>query len=185
MAMLILTTKHPSTGPADVSDRAIGVLSANLSAPSAGRRSADGPMRIRTILAMSRDRATDVSPPGFPAAATGLPILPLALLAAAIVAALLASQQVLPGWLGAIALLLATAGALFSGACWRGQRQLDPLREARLQNQLLGQLIDVWCWQTDAEHRLVKLQPPAGAIGRRHRQAQGAGALPQQGVQAW
>ena len=120
-------------------------------------------MRIRTIQNMSRDRATDASPPGPPAVVTGLPILPLALLVAAIVAALLAGQQVLPGWLGAIALLLATAGALFSGACWSARRQLDPLREARLQNQLLGQLIDVWCWQTDAEHRLVKLQPPHGA----------------------
>jgi len=129
-------------------------------------------MVIRTIRRMSRDRATDASPPGTPAVVTGLPLVqlvrrvplvPLALLAAAIVAALLANQQVLPGWLGAIALLLATAGALFSGVCWSGQRQLDPLREARLQNQLLGQLIDVWCWQTDAEHRLVKLQPPHGA----------------------
>ena len=120
-------------------------------------------MRIRTILDMSRDRATDASPPGASAVATGLPILALALLAVALVAAVLANQQVLPGWIGAIALLLATAGALFSGACWSGQRQLDPLREARLQNQLLGQLIDVWCWQTDAEHRLVKLQPPHGA----------------------
>jgi signal transduction histidine kinase len=112
---------------------------------------------------MSRDRATDVSPPGIAAAVAGLPVLPLALLAAAIVAALLASQQVLPAWLGALALLLATAGALLSGAYWSRQRQLDHLREARLHNQLLGQLIDVWCWQTDAEHRLVKLQPPHGA----------------------
>ncbi len=112
---------------------------------------------------MSRDRATDASPPGFLAAATGLPLLPIALLAAAIVAALLASQQVMAGWLGAIALLLAVAGALTSGACWGWRRQLDPLREARRQNQLLGQLLDVWCWQTDAEHRLVKLQPPHGA----------------------
>lgn len=111
---------------------------------------------------MSRDRATDASPPGTPAA-VGLPMLPLALLAAAIVAALLASRSVLPGWFGAIALLSATAGALLSGAFWSRQRQLDHLREARLQNQLLGQLIDVWCWQTDAEHRLIKLQPPHGA----------------------
>ncbi|OYU80220.1 MAG: hypothetical protein CFE45_28345, partial [Burkholderiales bacterium PBB5] len=27
----------------------------------------------------------------------------------------------------------------------------------------MGQMIDVWCWQTDADHRLVKLQPPHGA----------------------
>jgi signal transduction histidine kinase len=90
-------------------------------------------------------------------------VLPLALLAIAVVAALLANQQVLPAWLGALALLLAAAGALLSGAFWSRQRQLDHLREARLQNQLLGQLIDVWCWQTDAQHRLVKLQPPQGA----------------------
>jgi signal transduction histidine kinase len=120
-------------------------------------------MRIRTIRAMSRERATDASPSGISAAVAALPMLPLALLAAAIVAALLASQQVLPGWLGALALLLATAGALLSGAYWSRQRQLDHLRDARLQNQLLGQLIDVWCWQTDAEHHLVKLQPPHGA----------------------
>jgi signal transduction histidine kinase len=112
---------------------------------------------------MSRDRATDVSPTGTPAAGLALPILPLALLAAAIVAALLASQQVVSAWLAALALLLATSGALLSGAYWSRQRQLDHLREARLQNQLLGQLIDVWCWQTDAEHRLIKLQPPHGA----------------------
>ena len=119
---------------------------------------------------MLRDRASHVSPPGTPAA--GLPprlpslqiaLLPIALLAAAIVAALLASQQVVSAWLGALALLLATAGALLSGAFWSRQRQLEHLREARLQGQLLGQLIDVWCWQTDAEHRLVKLQPPHGA----------------------
>lgn len=114
---------------------------------------------------MPRDRATDVSPTGNTAAANGpgLPIVPLALLAAAVVAALLASQQVLPTWLTALALLLATAGALISGALWSHQRQLDQLRDARLHNQLLGQLIDVWCWQTDADHRLTKLQPPHGA----------------------
>ena len=118
---------------------------------------------------MSRDRATDASPTGSPAAGLALlplpllPLLPLALLAAAIVAALLASQQLMSAWLGALALLLATAGALLSGACWSRQRQLDQLRDARLHNQLLGQMIDVWCWHTDAEHRLIKLQPPHGA----------------------
>ena len=114
---------------------------------------------------MSRDRETDVSPTGHPAAANALPlpIVPLVLLAAAVVAALLASQQVLPAWLSALALLLATAGALLSGAYWSRQRQLDHLRDARLHNQLLGQMIDVWCWQTDADHRLTKLQPPHAA----------------------
>ena len=135
-----------------------------------GRAAAVTADAIRTIRDMSRDREA-ASPSGGPPSPPTLrsppwptpPMLPLALLAAAVVAALLASQQVLPAWLGALALLLSTAGALLSGAYWSRQRQLDHLREARLQNQLLGQLIDVWCWQTDAEHRLVKLQPPQGA----------------------
>ena len=114
---------------------------------------------------MSRDREAGAAAPGtLPSPAwTSLPVLPLALLAAAIVAALLAAQQVLPAWLGALALLLTAAGALLSGAYWSRQRQLDRLRDARLHGQLLGQLLDVWCWQTDAEHRLIRLQPPQGA----------------------
>ncbi|MBL8349445.1 MAG: hypothetical protein JNL87_03960 [Burkholderiaceae bacterium] len=113
---------------------------------------------------MSRDREASASPPGKPhRPAWTLPILPLTLLAVAAVAALLAGQQVLPAWLAALALLLAAAGALFAGAAWGRQRQHDRLREARLQTQLLGQLVDVWCWQTDAGHRLIKLQPPQAA----------------------
>jgi signal transduction histidine kinase len=114
---------------------------------------------------MSRDREAGATTPGGtpPPAWPALPVLPLALLAAAAVAALLASQQVLPAWLSALALLLATAGALLSGALWSRQRHDSRLREARLQAQLLGQLVDLWCWRTDAQHRLVKLQPPQGA----------------------
>lgn len=115
--------------------------------------------------AMSRDREAGAAASGASPSPdwTALPVLPLTLLAAAVVAALLAAQQVLPAWLGALALLLTAAGALLSGAFWSRQRQLDRLRDARLQGQLLGQLLDVWCWQTDAEHRLVRLQPPQGA----------------------
>ncbi|MDT7836181.1 sensor histidine kinase [Aquabacterium sp. OR-4] len=115
---------------------------------------------------MSRDHPAGEPPPGAtptPSASYALPMLPLALLACGLVAALLGSQQLLPGWLGALALLLSTAGALFSGACWGHQRQLERLRESRLHLQLLGQLLEQWQWQTDAEHRLVRLQPPQGA----------------------
>ena len=90
-------------------------------------------------------------------------MLPLALLAVAVVAALLAHQRFLPGWLGALALLLATAGALLSGAFWSRQRHHERLHDARQQLQMLGQMVDAWCWRTDAEHRLLKLQPPQGA----------------------
>ena len=114
---------------------------------------------------MSRDREAGVTTSGGSSSSLWptLPVLPLALLAAAVVAALLASQQVLPAWLAALALLLSTAGALLSGAYWSRQRHTDRLREARMQAQMLGQLVDVWCWQTDEQHRLVKLQPPQGA----------------------
>ena len=92
-------------------------------------------------------------------------LLPLTLALCALAAAVLAGQGVLPAWLVALALLTSCAGALLAGAFWSRQRQLDRLRSARLHTQLLGQMLDVWCWQTDAEHRLVKLQPPQGAPG--------------------
>ena len=61
--------------------------------------------------------------------------------------------------LGALAIALLAAGwALL------GRRRADlQLREARTHLQSLGDLLDVWQWQTDAEHRLVALRPPAGA----------------------
>ncbi len=84
-------------------------------------------------------------------------------LLATLAAVAMADPAALSSWLLALALLLCTAAALLAGAVWSHQRQRDHLREARQQAQLLGQLVDVWRWQTDAEHRLVKLQPPQGA----------------------
>ena len=123
---------------------------------------------------MSRPRETGAAEPGAPPASTrpiwplgrALPVMPLTLLATAVVAALLAGQSPtspMSPWLAALALLMTAAGALLSGALWGRQRQLDRLREARMQTHLLGQLLDVWCWQTDDEHRLIKLTPPQGA----------------------
>ena len=89
--------------------------------------------------------------------------LPLALVLAALLAALVAGHGLAAGWLLALALLLGMAAALLAGALWSRQRQHDRLRDARQQAHLLGQLVDVWTWQTDAEHRLLKLQPPQGA----------------------
>jgi signal transduction histidine kinase len=128
-------------------------------------QAAAGVKRIRTIRDMSSDREAGVTTSGSSSSPSWptLPVLPLALLAAAVVAALLASQQVLPAWLAALALLLSTAGALLSGAYWSRQRNTDRLRDARAHAQMLGQLVDVWCWRTDEQHRLVKLQPPQGA----------------------
>ncbi len=111
---------------------------------------------------MPRNREAGAPSPGGAPPLTW-PLLPLTLLASAVVAALLAGQPAWAPWLNALALLLIAAGALLSGAYWSRQRQADRLREARLGTHLLGQLIDVWCWQTDDQHRLVRLQPPLGA----------------------
>ena len=113
---------------------------------------------------MSRDREASAQVPGnLPPAPWTTPLLPITLLLLAGLAALLAAQQPWGAALNALAMLLIFSGALLAGAFWARQRQLDRLREARIGHQLLSQLLDVWCWQTDAEHRLVKLQPPQGA----------------------
>ena len=111
---------------------------------------------------MSSDREAGGATPGG-LISSPWPILPLALLALAATASGLVSLQVLPGWLLALALLLAAAGALLSGVLWGRQRQQDLLQDARLKTHLLQQMLDVWTWQTDAQHHLVRLAPPHGA----------------------
>jgi signal transduction histidine kinase len=67
-------------------------------------------------------------------------------------------------WLIAVLSLLAVALVGFgAGRAVERARERRALREARAQNQLLAQLLDVWQWQTDRHHRLLRLQPPAGA----------------------
>jgi signal transduction histidine kinase len=64
-------------------------------------------------------------------------------------------------WL-ALALVMAAVSAL-AGASWARQRADRELRAARLDRQALVELLDVWQWQTDDEHRLLRLSPPATA----------------------
>ena len=99
------------------------------------------------------------------AAATGpsLPLVPLALSAAALVAALLSMHVALPGLLVALALVLTAVACTVAGALWHRQKMVARVADARHQHQLLLQLTDAWVWQTDAEHRLVRWQPPQGA----------------------
>ena len=113
---------------------------------------------------MLRDREARALAPGTPPTAPwATPLLPVLLLLLAVLAAWLAGQQAWGGALNALAMLLIFASALLAGAFLARQRQQDRLREARMGQQLIGQMLDVWCWQTDAEHHLVKLQPPQGA----------------------
>ena len=37
------------------------------------------------------------------------------------------------------------------------------LRQAQLQLHSLGNLLDVWLWRSDAQHRITRIRPPAGA----------------------
>ncbi|NRF70343.1 hypothetical protein HLB44_25365 [Aquincola sp. S2] len=92
-----------------------------------------------------------------------LPVLPLVLAAAAIVAALLALQPAAGGLFAVLALLLTGAACALAGAEWSRQVQTARLHDARQSQQLLLQLSDAWIWQTDADHRLVRLQPPQAA----------------------
>ena len=67
-------------------------------------------------------------------------------------------------WLGAVlALVLVALAGVAAGRLQASAQHRQALREARAQGQLLAQLLDVWQWQTDRHHRLVRLQPPAGA----------------------
>ena len=67
-------------------------------------------------------------------------------------------------WFLACVLLLVVALAGYgAGRLQQRALQRQALREARAGSHLLGQLLDVWRWQTDRHHRLVGLQPPAGA----------------------
>jgi signal transduction histidine kinase len=61
--------------------------------------------------------------------------------------------------------LLATAlGSALGGIFLvRLQRRASQGRRASVELQALGDLLDVWQWQTDAAHRLVAVRPPAGA----------------------
>ena len=64
-----------------------------------------------------------------------------------------------------IAWWLAIAAFGIAGwAVWRGQAALAGLHAARVHAQSLGDVLDVWQWQTDARHVLVSARPPSGAV---------------------
>jgi len=70
-------------------------------------------------------------------------------------------QSAFPWLFACLALLLVSAAAFHVGRLRERRQQAQALREARAQHQLLAQVLDVWQWQTDRHHRLVRLQPPA------------------------
>ena len=67
-------------------------------------------------------------------------------------------------WIFGTAALLLVGGLAFALATLRERRAAEAaLREARREHQVQLALADGWSWQTDARHRLLHLQPPAGA----------------------
>ena len=64
----------------------------------------------------------------------------------------------------ALALVALIGGGLLALRLARSRRQVaEELRGARAREQAVAQLLDVWVWHSDAEHRLVMLRPPQGA----------------------
>ena len=64
-------------------------------------------------------------------------------------------------WLALAAVLAFVAG--LAGASLARNRMAGALREARVERQSLANLLDVWQWRTDLEHRVTRLVPPSGA----------------------
>ena len=61
------------------------------------------------------------------------------------------------------ALMFAAFAALALRASNQRRQLVEALRATRLQLQSMDELLDVWQWQTDAQHRLVQIRPPHGA----------------------
>jgi signal transduction histidine kinase len=53
--------------------------------------------------------------------------------------------------------------ALLAHVYRRQRRLMRDIRELRLQVHCIDQLLDVWQWRSDAQHRVVSLRPPHGA----------------------
>ena len=72
-----------------------------------------------------------------------------------------------PGWTVAVlafaVLVLVGAAAMALRHAGILQRMASELREARERLRCIDELLDVWQWQTDAQHRLVQWRPPRGA----------------------
>lgn len=64
----------------------------------------------------------------------------------------------------ALATLATAVGAVLAFRAARSRRQVaEDLRATRARAQAIEQQLDVWLWQSDAEHQLVALRPPLGA----------------------
>ena len=64
----------------------------------------------------------------------------------------------------ALALVALALGTFLAWSVLRSQRRLgEELRSARARALCLDQLVDVWQWHSDAQHRIVSMRPPDSA----------------------
>jgi signal transduction histidine kinase len=69
-------------------------------------------------------------------------------------------------WQGVVAVLLVLLVGLGSAVIWLALQQrhnAQRLRQAHMHLHSLGNLLDVWFWRSDAEHRITRIRPPAGS----------------------
>ena len=69
-------------------------------------------------------------------------------------------------WQGFVAVLLVLLVGLGGAVIWLALQQrhnTQRLRQAHLHLHSLGNLLDVWFWRSDAEHRITRIRPPAGS----------------------
>ncbi len=92
---------------------------------------------------------------GAAACATGA-----ALAQAAVPAAVEASG---PGLTAALLVALVALAGSVVGLALSQRAGAQRLRQAQLQLHSLGNLLDVWLWRSDAQHRITRIRPPAGA----------------------
>jgi signal transduction histidine kinase len=81
-----------------------------------------------------------------------------------------------PWIFGAVALLLVASAAYGVGTVRTRQRLEAELRTAHRETQTAIELLDTWAWQSDAQHRLLRLHPPAGASADEWQRHAGEGA---------
>ena len=136
------------------------------------------PLRWRLALAaisVADVSVADVAAADVTAAEVAAPAVAPGWIVAALAAAAASSAAAEPSALSASAgpmsaLVPALWGLLLAGAAGLGltlgrqrQRATAELREVRERLRCIDELLDVWQWQTDAQHRLVLLSPPRSA----------------------
>jgi signal transduction histidine kinase len=78
-----------------------------------------------------------------------------------------AATQALLSALALLALVVAVVAIAWARSAHRQMRAMrEELQQTRAEAHALDDSLDVWSWRTDAQHRLIRLRPPAGATSQ-------------------